>query len=160
MKPILVQNSKAYSSDGENNGLDGMALLEDAKKARNDVITNSRVLAGVMAELEKLFPKALASLKRVRTTAVRTTTGALFTHTTLPGKSKSTTLVLSLDSCESEGFLLEVEATKNLGISQEENQPTATQMLIHEPELQEENAAPATGVVIRELGVDVPMRDV
>jgi len=38
--------------------------------ANNEIITNSRVLAGVMTELEKSVPEAHASLKRVRTIAV------------------------------------------------------------------------------------------
>ncbi|KAJ8421748.1 hypothetical protein Cgig2_028803 [Carnegiea gigantea] len=46
------------------------ALLEDAKKASNEIITNTRVLASVIRELEKLVPEAHASLKRVRTIAV------------------------------------------------------------------------------------------
>ncbi|KAJ8419830.1 hypothetical protein Cgig2_019353 [Carnegiea gigantea] len=46
------------------------ALLEDAKKASNEIITNTHVLAGVITELEKLVPEAHASLKRVRTIAV------------------------------------------------------------------------------------------
>ncbi|KAJ8426362.1 hypothetical protein Cgig2_025501 [Carnegiea gigantea] len=100
------------------------ALLEDAKKASNEIITNTRVLAGVIMELEKLVPKAHASLKRVRTMAVQTTIDALFAETTLSGKSKST----------------------------KPFQPR----LVHE----EESVGPATGVVIRELDVDVPLRDV
>ncbi|KAJ8428365.1 hypothetical protein Cgig2_015883 [Carnegiea gigantea] len=71
------------------------ALLEDAKKVSNEIITNSHVLAGVMTELEKLVPKAHASLKRVRMIAMQTTTDALFAEINLPGKSKSTTPVLA-----------------------------------------------------------------
>ena len=66
-------------------------------------------MAGVITELEKLVPEAHASLKRVRTIAVQTTTDALFAETTLPRKSKSTKLVLSPDPYESEDFLLAVE---------------------------------------------------
>ena len=156
------------------------ALLEDAKKASNEIITNTRVLAGVITELEKLVPEAHASLKRVRTIAVQTTTDALFAETTLPGKSKSTKPVLSPDPYESEDFLLAVEAIEkqfltaqkskhhfpqftppsfSLGLSQEENEPTATNLFIHKEEHEEdtEETAPATGVVIRELDVDVPL---
>ncbi|KAJ8423611.1 hypothetical protein Cgig2_011959 [Carnegiea gigantea] len=86
------------------------ALLEDAKKMSNEIITNTRVLAGVIMELEKLAPEAHASLKRVRTIAVQTTTNALFAETTLPRKSKSTKPVLSPDPYESENFLLVIEA--------------------------------------------------
>ncbi|KAJ8444074.1 hypothetical protein Cgig2_030931 [Carnegiea gigantea] len=86
------------------------ALLEDAKKATNEIITNTRVLAGVIMELEKLVPEAHASLKRVRTIAVQTATAALFAETTLPGKSKITKRVLSPDPYESEDFLLATDA--------------------------------------------------
>ncbi|KAJ8422272.1 hypothetical protein Cgig2_014418 [Carnegiea gigantea] len=79
------------------------ALLGDAKKVSNEIITNTCVLAWVITELEKLAPKAHALLKR-------TTTDALFAETTLPGKSKSTKPVLSPDPYESEDFLLPVEA--------------------------------------------------
>ncbi|KAJ8444803.1 hypothetical protein Cgig2_014992 [Carnegiea gigantea] len=88
------------------------ALLKDAKKASNEIITNSRALAGVMTELEKLVPEAHASLKKIRMIAMQTTTEALFTETTLQGKLKSTTPVLSPDSCESKGFLLAIEVIK------------------------------------------------
>ncbi|KAJ8426677.1 hypothetical protein Cgig2_011597 [Carnegiea gigantea] len=47
-----------------------------------------------------------------------------------------------------------------LGLSREENEPTATQIFIREAEHQEKSVAPATRVVIRELDVDVPLRDV
>ncbi|KAJ8430588.1 hypothetical protein Cgig2_001015 [Carnegiea gigantea] len=157
------------------------ALLEDAKKVSNEIITNTRVLARMIMELEKLVPEAHASLKRVRTIAVQTTTDPLFAETTLPGKSKSTKPVLSPDPYESEDFLLAVEAIEkqfliaqksehhfpqftlpsfSLSLSQEENEPTATQLFIREVEHQEESVVPATGVVIRELDVDVPLRDV
>jgi len=49
------------------------ALLEDRKKASNEVITNSHVLVGVMMELEKLFLEAHTLLKRVTTMAVQMT---------------------------------------------------------------------------------------
>ncbi|KAJ8444799.1 hypothetical protein Cgig2_014988 [Carnegiea gigantea] len=88
------------------------ALLKDAKKASNEIITNNCALAGVMTELEKFVPEMHASLKKIRTIAVQTTTEALFAETTLQGKLKSTTPVLSPDSCESEGFLLAIEAIK------------------------------------------------
>ncbi|KAJ8420462.1 hypothetical protein Cgig2_000533 [Carnegiea gigantea] len=150
------------------------ALLEDAKKASNEIITNTRVLAGVITELEKL---------RVRTIAVQTTTAALFAETTLPGKSKITKPVLSPDPYESEDFLLAVDAIEkqfltsqkskhhfpqftppsfSLGLSQAENEPTATHLFMHEAQHEEETeeTAPATGVVIRELDVDVPLRNV
>ncbi|KAJ8427847.1 LOW QUALITY PROTEIN: hypothetical protein Cgig2_008291 [Carnegiea gigantea] len=153
------------------------ALLEDGKVS-NEIITNSRALAGVMTELEKLLPNSHALLKRARTTAIQTTSDALFAHITLLGNSKSTTPVLSPDSYEPKGFLLEVEAIKkqflsaqkskhdfpqftlpsfSLCITQEENQPITTKIFIHEPEPQEENDAPGTGVVIRELDADVPI---
>ncbi|KAJ8420657.1 hypothetical protein Cgig2_021602 [Carnegiea gigantea] len=103
--------------------------IKDAKKASNEIITDSRVLAGVMTELEMLVPEAHTSLKRVKTIAVKTTTNALFVETTLPGKSKSATPILLPDSYESE-------------------------------EHQEKSVAPAIGSVIRELDVEVPMRDV
>ncbi|KAJ8445868.1 hypothetical protein Cgig2_000180 [Carnegiea gigantea] len=141
------------------------ALLEDAKKASNEIITNTRVLAGVITELEKLVPEAHASLKRRQR------------------KSKITKSVLSLNPYESEDFLLAVEAIEkqfltaqkskhhfpqftlpsfSLGLSQAENEPTATHLFIHEAQHEEETkeTAPATGVVIRELDVDVPLRDV
>ncbi|KAJ8441396.1 hypothetical protein Cgig2_009104 [Carnegiea gigantea] len=160
-----------------------VALLEDAKKASNEIITNTRVLAGVITELEKLVPEAHASLKRVRTIAVETTTIALFAETTLPGKSKITKLVLSPDPYGSEDFLLAVDAIEkqfltsqkskhhfplftppsfSLDLSQAENKPTATHLFIHEAQHEEETeeTAPATGVVIRELDVDVPLRNV
>ncbi|KAJ8421730.1 hypothetical protein Cgig2_027404 [Carnegiea gigantea] len=113
----------------------GKALLQDAKKARNEIISNTHVLVRVMTELEKLVPEAHSSLKRVRMIAVQTTTDALFAEITSSGKSKSTTSALSPDSCESE----------------EENHPTATLMFICEAEPQEESVAPATGLVIREM---------
>ncbi|KAJ8422595.1 hypothetical protein Cgig2_026117 [Carnegiea gigantea] len=125
------------------------ALLEDAKKASNEIITNTRVLAGVITKLEKLVPEAHASLKRVRTIAVHTTTDTLFVETTLLRKSKSTKPVLSPNPYELEDFFL--------ALSQEENEPTTTHLFIHEAEHEEENVAPATGVVIRELDVDVPL---
>ncbi|KAJ8422555.1 hypothetical protein Cgig2_033478 [Carnegiea gigantea] len=70
------------------------ALLKDAKKASNEINTNTRVLAGVITKLEKLVPEAHASLKRVRTIAVQIITDALFAEAILPGKSKSTKPVL------------------------------------------------------------------
>ncbi|KAJ8422464.1 hypothetical protein Cgig2_009772 [Carnegiea gigantea] len=91
------------------------ALLEDAKKASNEIITNTRVLVGVTMELEKLVPKAHTSLTKVRTIAVQTTTDALFAETTVKE---------------------------------------------YQTEHQEESVAPATRIVIRELDVDVPLRDV
>ncbi|KAJ8424808.1 LOW QUALITY PROTEIN: hypothetical protein Cgig2_008573 [Carnegiea gigantea] len=97
-------------------------LLEDGKKTSNEIITNSRMLAGVMTELEKLLPEAHASLKRVRTTAVQITSDAMFAHITLPGKSKSTTPTLPPDSCTSEGFLLEVEAIKKQFLNAQKEQ--------------------------------------
>ncbi|KAJ8421688.1 hypothetical protein Cgig2_009480 [Carnegiea gigantea] len=159
------------------------ALLEDAKKASNEIITNTRVLAGVITELEKLVPEAHASLKRVRTITVQTTTAALFAETTLPGKSKITKPVLSPNLYESEDFLLAVDAIEkqfltsqkskhpfplftpprfSLGLSQAENEPTATLLFMHEAQHKDETeeTAPATGVVIRELDVDVPLRNV
>ncbi|KAJ8423195.1 LOW QUALITY PROTEIN: hypothetical protein Cgig2_019237 [Carnegiea gigantea] len=81
------------------------ALLEDAKKVSNEIITNTRVLEGVITELENTYFS-----KKIRTIAVQTTTNALLAETTSPGKSKSTKPVLSLDSYESEDFLLAVEA--------------------------------------------------
>ncbi|KAJ8423982.1 hypothetical protein Cgig2_030083 [Carnegiea gigantea] len=109
--------------------------MKDAKKASNEIITNTRVLAGVITELETLVPEAHASLKRVRIIVAQTTTAALFAETTLPG---------------------------SLGLSQAENEPTATHLFIHEAQHEEETqeTAPATGVVIRELDVNVPLRDV
>ncbi|KAJ8430781.1 hypothetical protein Cgig2_006481 [Carnegiea gigantea] len=157
------------------------ALLKDAKKASNEIITNTRVLAGVITELEKLVPEAHASLKRVRIIAVQTTTDTLFTEITLPGKSKSTKPVLSPNPYESEDFLLAVEAIEkqfltaqktehhfpqftppsfSLGLSQEENERTTTHLFIREVEHEEESATPATRVMIRELDVDVPLRDI
>ncbi|KAJ8420433.1 hypothetical protein Cgig2_023118 [Carnegiea gigantea] len=157
------------------------ALLEDAKAASNEIISNTCVVAGVITELEKLVPEAHASLKRVRTIAVQTITYALFIETTLSGKSKSTKPVLSPDLYESEDFSLAVEAIEkqfltaqksehhfpqftppsfSLGLCQEENEPTATHLFIREAEHEEESVARATGVVIRELDVDVPSRDV
>ncbi|KAJ8420619.1 LOW QUALITY PROTEIN: hypothetical protein Cgig2_000437 [Carnegiea gigantea] len=159
------------------------ALLEDAKKASNEIITNTRVLAGVITKLEKLVPEAHASLKRVRTIAVQTTTAALFAETTLPGKSKITKPVLSPDPYESEDFLLAVDVIEkqfltsqkskhhfpqftppsfSLGLSQAKNEPTATHLFRHEAKHEEETeeTAPATGVVIREVDVDVPLRNV
>ncbi|KAJ8421176.1 hypothetical protein Cgig2_007698 [Carnegiea gigantea] len=156
------------------------ALLEDAKKASNEIITNTRVLVGVTTKFEKLVPEAHASLKGVRTIAVQTTTDGLFAETTLPEKPKSTKPVLSADPYESE-VLLAVEAIEkqfltaqkskhhfpqftppsfSLGLSQEENKPIATQFFICEAEHQEESVAPTTGVVFRELDVDVPLQDV
>ncbi|KAJ8425933.1 LOW QUALITY PROTEIN: hypothetical protein Cgig2_003908 [Carnegiea gigantea] len=155
------------------------ALLEDAKKASNEIITNTRVLARVIMELEKLVPEAHVSLKRNNSCADQT--DALFAETTLPGKSKSTKPVLSPDPYESEDFLLAVEAIEkqfltaqksehhfpqftppsfSLGLSQEENEPTTTHIFIREAEHKEESVAPVTGVVIRELDIDVPLRDV
>ncbi|KAJ8442009.1 hypothetical protein Cgig2_033773 [Carnegiea gigantea] len=93
------------------------AFLEDAKKASNEIITNSRVLAWVMTELEDLVPEAHASLKRVSMIVVQTITNALFAETTLPGKSKSTTPILSSNSCDSESFLLAVEAIEKQFLS-------------------------------------------
>ncbi|KAJ8421771.1 hypothetical protein Cgig2_016212 [Carnegiea gigantea] len=159
------------------------ALLEDAKKASNEIITNTRVLAGVITKLEKLVPEAHASLKRVRIIAVQTTTAAPFAETTLPGKSKITKPVLSPDPYESEDFLSVVDAIEkqfltsqkskhhfplfispsfSLGLSQAENEPTATHLFTHEAQHEEETeeTTPATGVVIRELDVDVPLRNV
>jgi len=92
-------------------------LLKDAKKASNGIIINSRVLAGVMMELEKLVPEAHVSLRRVRTIVVQTKTNALFAEITLSGKSRSTTPVLSPDSYESKGFLLAVEAIEKKFLS-------------------------------------------
>ncbi|KAJ8443849.1 hypothetical protein Cgig2_010313 [Carnegiea gigantea] len=159
------------------------ALLEDAKKASNEIITNTHVLAGVITKLEKLVPEAHASLKRVRTIAVQTTTAALFAETTLPGKSKITKPVLSPDPYESEDFLLAVDTIEkqfltsqkskhhfplftlpsfSLGLSEVENEPTVTHLFMHEAQHEEETeeTTPATGVVIRELHVDVPLRNV
>ncbi|KAJ8421372.1 hypothetical protein Cgig2_025255 [Carnegiea gigantea] len=159
------------------------ALLEDAKKVSNEIITNTHVLAGVIIGLEKLVPEAHASLKRVRTIAVQTTTAALFGETTLSGKSKITKPVLSPDPYESEDFLLAVDAIDkqfltsqkskhhfpqftplsfSLGLSQVENEPTATHLFMHEAHHEEETeeTAPATRVVIRELDVDVPLQNV
>ncbi|KAJ8434379.1 hypothetical protein Cgig2_014226 [Carnegiea gigantea] len=133
------------------------ALLEDAKKVSNEIITNTRVLAGVITELEKLVPEAHASLKTVRIIAVQTATDALFAETTLPGKSTSNKPVLSPDPYESEDFSLAVEVIKNVGLSEEENERTATHLFIREAEHEEESVTPATGVVIRELDVDVPL---
>ncbi|KAJ8423235.1 hypothetical protein Cgig2_013487 [Carnegiea gigantea] len=159
------------------------ALLEDAKKVSNEIITNTRVLAGVITELEKLVPEAHASLKRVRTIAVQTITATLFVETTLLGKSKITKPVFSPDPYESEDFLLAIDAIEkqfltsqkskhhfpqftpqsfNLGLSQADNEPTATHLFMHEAQHEEETeeTAPATGVVIRELDVNVPLRNV
>ncbi|KAJ8425741.1 hypothetical protein Cgig2_007597 [Carnegiea gigantea] len=159
------------------------ALLEDAKKASNEIITNTRVLVGVITKLEKLVPEAHASLKRVRTIAAQTTIAALFAETTLSGKSKITKPVLSPDPYKSEDFLLAVDAIEkqfltsqkskhhfpqftppsfSLGLSQAENEPTATHLFIHEAQHEEETeeTAPATGVVIRELDGDAPLCDV
>ena len=77
------------------------ALFRDGKAATNLIITNSRLLVEVIAEVEELIPRACTPLKRMRKVAEKLTSDALISER--PNRLNSRSLVLLQDSYESKG---------------------------------------------------------
>ncbi|KAJ8424153.1 hypothetical protein Cgig2_001615 [Carnegiea gigantea] len=105
------------------------ALFRDGRAAADLIITNIRLLAEVITELEDLIPGARIPLKRVRNVATESMNDALTRDR--PKTWKSRTPVLSQDSYESEGFLMQIDAIEknffaipsfSLRVSQEEKE--------------------------------------
>ncbi|KAJ8430873.1 hypothetical protein Cgig2_011336 [Carnegiea gigantea] len=84
------------------------APFHDGKVATNLIISNSRLPVEVIIKLEEFIHGARAPLKRVRKVAVQLTSDALIGDMT--NKLKSRSWVVSQDSYESEGVLMEIDA--------------------------------------------------
>ncbi|KAJ8429605.1 hypothetical protein Cgig2_008835 [Carnegiea gigantea] len=81
-------------------------LFRDGRPTTDLIITGSRWLEKIITELEELIPRACSLLKRVRKVAVESVSDVLIRDT--PKRSKSRTPVLSQDSYESEGSLMQI----------------------------------------------------
>ncbi|KAJ8437685.1 hypothetical protein Cgig2_028623 [Carnegiea gigantea] len=79
----------------------------DGWAATNLIITRSRRLTKVITNLEELIHGARSALKRVRKVVAESVSDALIRD--MPKRSNSRMLVLSQDSYESEGFLMQID---------------------------------------------------
>ncbi|KAJ8425495.1 hypothetical protein Cgig2_028513 [Carnegiea gigantea] len=91
------------------------ALFQDSKVTTDKITTNSRLLAKVVIELEKFLPRARVPLKSVRKVVTKSISDTVIRD--MPKKSKSRTPVLSPDSCQAEGFLMEIDAIEKHFVS-------------------------------------------
>ncbi|KAJ8442142.1 hypothetical protein Cgig2_011332 [Carnegiea gigantea] len=109
---LIITNSQGYQNRTGPVGSTGSAGNRTIVWSSSGNLANSRILAEVMTELEKLLPGAHALLKSVRKVVAKSTNDALIRDTSKKPRSK--TLVLSQDLYESKGFLMEIDAIENI----------------------------------------------
>ncbi|KAJ8420504.1 hypothetical protein Cgig2_024709 [Carnegiea gigantea] len=131
-------NEKEHHSKGvkDEGKAKDQVIISKVTVAADLIRTSSQWPAEVITELEEFIPGARSPLKRVRKADVESVSDALIRY--LPKRSKSRMPILSQDSYESEGFLMQIDAiekhlmrsrdkfaipSSSLGVSQEEKEP-------------------------------------